>query len=151
MVITLYAEEIYNAVRTNSHREVAGVEDPDARYRAEAGTEKQGEIRRCILDACARLEGRCSRFLDNSYMDFSDNSSGWPEAFVFDFAVSERRAVGKAAPLTGAMHNFMVEYALSKFYSIVNQGELSNKHSLLAIDEGNAIDQILYTKQPPIV
>ena len=74
-----------------------------------------------------------------------------PTQFAFEFVLSERRSINNTEPLLNEMHTFMVEYALSKFYSIVNQGELSNKHSLLALDAGNNIDQILYTKQPPRV
>ena len=151
MVIELYTIEILSRIRATSHREVAAIPDADARYLAEAGTEKAEELNRCVTDAASRLYGRCSRFLSQSYETRKDNFSLLPDSYVYDFILSERRAVGKAEPLAEAMNTFMVEYALSKFYSIVNQGDLSNKHSLLAIDAGNQIDQLLYTKQPPIV
>jgi hypothetical protein len=151
MVITLYTAEIINSLRTISHREVAEIADVEARYRAEAGSEKTGEIYSCIEDAAARLSGRCARFLAGAYSTGKDNLHSLPAEYVFEFTLSERRAVNKAAPLTEAMDTFVVEYALSKFYSMVSQGDLSNKHSLLAIDAGNQIAQLLYTKQPPIV
>jgi len=151
MVITLYAEEIVNNLRSVSHREVAAIEDPDARYRAEAGSEKLEEIYRCIQEAFARLSARCSRWLQATYQHQRDNTMEIPTQFIFEFVLSERRAINNTEGLLNEMHNFMVEYALSKFYSNVNQGELSNKHSLLALDAGNNIDQILYTKKPPRV
>lgn len=151
MVITLYAEEIVNSIRTISHREVAAIEDPDARYRAEAGSEKLAEIYDCMWQAFARLSARCSRWLKATYQHKKDNVREVPTAYSFEFILSERRSINNTEPLLNEMHNFMVEYALSKFYSTVNQGELSNKHSLLAIDAGNTIDQILFTKQPPRV
>ena len=151
MVITLYTEEILNSLRSVSHREVAAIEDPDMRYRAEAGSEKMEDIYHCIWDAFARLSSRCSRWLKATYQHKRENLMDIPTQFTFEFVLSERRSINNTEPLTNEMHNFMVEYALSKFYSIVNQGDLSNKHSLLALDAGNAIDQILYTKQPPRV
>ena len=151
MVISLYAEELVKSLRAISHREVAAIEDPDARYRAEAGSEKLPEIYRCIWYAFARLSARCSRWLKATYQHQRDNVMDVPTQFDFEFVLSERRSINTSEPLLNEMHTFMVEYALSKFYSIVNQGELSNKHSLLAIEAGNNIDQILYTKQPPRV
>jgi len=151
MVITLNVEEIVSQLRAISHREVAAIEDPDARYRAEAGSEKLTEIYQCVWEAFARLSARCSRWLKATYQHTRDNVRDVPTAFTFEFVLSERRSINNTEPLMNEMHTFMVEYALSKFYSIVSQGELSNNHSLLAIEAGNNIDQILYTKQPPRV
>ena len=150
MVITLYSNEIKNSLLLTSHREVSVIEDAEARYRVEAGTEKLEEIYRCIWEAFARLSARCSRWLSAHYESTRDNVMDVPDKFTFDFVLSERRAINHDS-LIEPMHTFMVEYALSKFYSMVSQGELSNKHSLLALDAGNLIDQILYTKQPPRV
>ena len=152
MVIIIHTEDILNLLRSISHREVAAIEDPDARYRVEAGTEKMYEINRCVSEAFSRLYSRCSRWTRATYDHKRDNlpaDAGLPENYSIEFVLSERRAINKAEGLQEAMQTFMVEYALSKFYSIVSQGELSNKHSLLAVDAGNTIDQILYTKQPP--
>ena len=151
MVIVLYAEEIIKRLRSISHREVATIEDPDVRYRVEAGSEKMDEIHHCIMDAYSRLSARCSRWLVASYKHNVDNYISLPESFSFEFDLSERRSINNSDALLTEMHNFTVEYALSKFYSDVNQSELSNKHSLLALDAGNNIDRILYTKQPPRV
>lgn len=151
MVITLYTEELVELFRSISHREVALIDDPDARYRAEAGTEKMYEIHSCIMDAYSRLTARCSRWLEATYEHRRDNIMDVPSEFKFQFLLSERRSINNGEALVGEMQNFIIEYALSKFYSIVNQGDLSNKHSLLAIDAGNRIDQLLYIKQPPRV
>lgn len=151
MVITLYTKEIMDHLRSISHREVAAIDDPDARYRVEAGTEKTYEINRCVSEAISRLSTRCRRWLKSEYQHTAGDTITIPTQFDFNLVLSERRSSNNAEPLQSEMHTFAVEYALSKFYSIVNQGELSNKHSLLAIDAGNTIDQILYTKQPPRV
>lgn len=151
MVIELYTEKLVNGMRAISHREVEGIADADARYRVEAGTEKLPELYSCLEDARKRLAGRCSRFLKASYIHKIDNISDVPTSYEFEFVMSERRSIGKTEPLLEAMHTFMQEYALSKFYSHVSQGDLSNKHSLQAIEAGNLVDQLLFTKQPPRV
>ena len=151
MVIVLKTDELIKRIKTISHDEVAEIADIEARYRAEAGTEKMGEINNCIADAYARLLSACRRFLSSTSMEGRDNVTTIPAQYSFEFALSERRSLGKADALAEAMNTFMVEHALSKFYSMVGQSELSNKHSLAAIDAGNQIDTALYTKLPPRV
>ena len=153
MVITLHTKEILDKLRSISHREAESIVDADARYRVEAGTEKMYEIHHCLSDAASRMAGRksVSRYLKSWLEEMCDNGLTVPPSYEFDFELSERRAINSAVPLEEAMNTFMVEYALSKFCSIVSQVELSNKHSLLALDAGNEIDRILYTKIPPKV
>jgi len=151
MVITLYTEEIMSQLKGISHHEVAEIPDVEARYRAEAGSEKFPLIYRGISEGVGRLVRRCNRFLKGGYKITNDNAMELPPELLFDFSLSERRAVGKAEPLAEEMSKFIVHYALSQFYSFVSQGELSNKHSLLAMDSGNEIDNLLYSKIPPIL
>lgn len=151
MRIELFLEELVNGIRVISHREVSQIEDIEARYRAEAGSEKMEEIYRCIHDAVARLYSRCLRFIRSDLEVGRDNMTAIPASFVFELDLSERRSINKDIPLAEAMNTFTIEYALSKFYSIVGQSELSNKHSLLALDAGGQIDELLYYKKPPIV
>lgn len=151
MVITLYTEEIVSDLRGVSHHEVAEIPDVEARYRAEAGTEKYHLIHKCISEAVTRLARRCGRFLRGNYTVASDNAQEIPVSYTFNFDISERRAVGKAEILAETMHNFILHYALSQFYSDVSQGDLSNKHSLLAMEAGNEIDTLIYSKLPPIL
>ena len=94
---------------------------------------------------------KCRRFLRNTNAQGANNTGTLPQTYTFDFILSERRNLGNAEPLAEVMNTFMVEYALAKFYSVVSQGDLSNKHSLLAIDAGKELDVILYTKLPPRV
>ena len=151
MTIELIKSIILEDIRKKSYYECQSVPDIDARYRTEAGTEKMDEIRRDMEEGFMQLNRRCVRWLNNSYTAFADNTQPESESMVYDFKISERRANGKIEPLTDAMHRLVVEYALSKFYSTVNAVDLSNKHSLHAIDAANEIDELLYTKQPPIL
>ena len=153
MDVTLYTKNLIDDIRNKSHYEVSAITDDEARYRAEAGTEKMSEIKRCIQEAIGRLTHRISPFLNESFsFSMDDNESvptGTNEGYTFIFDMSERRADGKQEPLRNAMHSFVVHYALSFFYSSVSQMDLSNKHGVAAIDEANHLDEIIYTKKAP--
>lgn len=152
MTITITYSTLLNDLLEKSHLEVASIPDPDARYRTEAGTEKLPEIRRCLDDGAMLLKGRCARFLleDSSFTpDSSDNSLPTVVSYVYEFDLTSRRAAGKTEALKNTIENFIVHYALSKFYASVNQGEFSNKHSLLAVEASNNLDMLLFSKHPP--
>lgn len=151
MTIELIIEPIFDEIRQKSHLEVQDIQDPAQQYHVRAGLDKEDEIRRCMDDGFAQVYRRCLRFLENTYVVRSDDAPTVSDVRVYNFILSERRGANKAEPLTSAMHDLVVQYALSKFYSTVNQGELSNKHSLLALEAARTIDELLYTKKPPIL
>ena len=149
MVIELYSQEIWNDIRSKSHYEVANVTDAETRYRIEAGSEKKDEIIRCINEGVSRLYHRCWRYLKEDWKEYADNTTSLPDVFPVELVLAERRAIGKAEPLKEAMHTFVVEYALSKFYSDMAMQDISNKHSMLALDAEKRIEDLLYKKLPP--
>lgn len=151
MVITLYAATLLARLKSISHREVAEIQDAEARYRAEAGTEKEAELKQDIRDGVAMCSHRVIRFLRRTFTRTVDNTPAWPESFVYDLELSERRLANKGDALETAMNDFVLHYALSKFYSNVSQIELSNKHSVLTNEAAKNIEQLLYTKLPPSV
>lgn len=148
MVVEIFIDNLIGQMKAVSHREVAEIADVEARYRAEAGSEKANEILHCLNEGYSKLSGRLARWLRESTIVYSGVT---PQKYRFEFMISERRATNKIDSLLDAMHSFILEYAMSKFYSIVSQGELSNKHSLLAVESGNNVDQLLLTKLPPRV
>ena len=151
MTITLFTSPIFDEVRQKSHLNVQDIKDAESRDNARAGVEHTVELRRCISDGFAQLSRRCLRFLDDDISLVYGDEPSWPESYVYSFAFGERRAINKAEPLTAVMHAFVVQYALSKWYSTVSQSEQSNKYSLEAIESGNQIDALLYHKQAPRV
>lgn len=151
MVVTIYAQEVLNDLRSKSHYEVSAIENAEARYRIEAGTEKMDEIVRCINEGVARLSRVMTRWMRSAITSETDNTSSLPASWTFDLAISERRAIGKAEPLSELVQTFVVEYALSKFYSDMSVQEYSNKHSVLALDAASRLDDLMYSKMPPLV
>lgn len=151
MKIYLNVDELLFDIRNKSHQETAGILDVEERYRVEAGEHKVEELRRCLSEVSSILSRTVSRYLVDCYHQHADNDSCLPETLVYDFDLSERRMINKAQPLSDAMHSFIVHYVLAKYYATVNQTELSNKHSALTQDSASLIEEILYTKRPPIV
>lgn len=151
MTINIDTAPIVLEVRQKSHLNVQDIPDAQARYNGRAGLEKMPEITNCILDAFAQLTRRCTRFLDEVITAEGDDSRVLPQTYTYVFAFAERRAINKLEPMTGVMHDFVVAYALSKWYSTTNKTDLSNQYSLQAIDYGNQLDELLYHKQAPRV
>lgn len=151
MVVELKAQLLLIRLKSISHREVAEIPNVEARYRAEAGSEKEEDLKQCIIDGNAMCSHRVIRFLRRTYDNQVDNTPVWPDKFSYELELSERRLANKGGALQTAMADFVLHYALSEFYSHVSQGELSNKHSLLANAAAITIDNLLYTKLPPSV
>ena len=151
MTIELITAPILLEIRQKSHLEVQNIDDVVKRDNVRAGLDKLDEIKRCMNEGFAQVSRRCYRWLEDERIEYADDRSAESEVRVYEFALSERRALNKAEPLTAAMHTLVVEYALAKFYSTVNMADLSNKHSLLAIDAGDTIEALLYAKKAPRV
>lgn len=137
-------------MRQMSHLEVQDIKDVEARDNARAGLDKAQEVNRCLAHGFAQVRRRCWRFLSDemTYEKGRVTASG-DEEYVLN--LSERRGLDKAEALSSAMEKLILEYALSMFYSTVNQTDMSNKHSLRAIDAGNELEELLYAKKPPRV
>ncbi len=151
MKIILNVSELLFDIRNKSHEECAEITDAEARFRAEAGNHKNEELFRCLAEVGTALARTCIKYLDNYYQEEASNALDLPEALVYEFDFSERRADGKAQPMADAMHSYCVHYTLAKYYATVSQGELSNKHSLLTNEAAGAIRELMMYKKAPIV
>ena len=149
MTITIEFDALLKDFKEKSHLEVAVIADHDARYRAEAGTEKIAEIKRDLGEGARLLEGRCARFLSGDMPESANNAVPSDSSYIYVFDFTERRGYANAEALSALIESFIVHYALSKFYASVSQAELSNKHSTIALEASNNIDILLYTKHPP--
>ena len=151
MKITLYTAPIFYEVRQKSHLEVQNVKDVEERDNVRAGLDKSDEINRCIEEAFGQEVRLCSRFLTASYWAEVDDQGPLPESYSFEFEFSERRGVSKSESLTKALHSYAVQYAMARFYTTVNQEQMAAKHEQQAAELARQIEELLYTKQPPIL
>lgn len=149
MEITIYIPKIYSDIRVKSHRDVATIENVEARYLIEAGTEKDDEIYAGIVNANDSLKMLLHTFLVDCVIDYTDDQVQAPESYIYELDLTPRRAVGKAQPLADAMHEYLVHAALMRVYEAVNGTELRAKHEAAANAAAGQITTLLYTKARP--
>jgi hypothetical protein len=151
MRIVLEVAELLFDIRNKSHEECASITDVEARYRAEAGHHKDEEIFRSLVGVNSSLTRLVRRYLVDSIALEADDNASIPDSFVYEFEISQRRADNLTQPMADAMHDYLVHYTLAKFYATVSQGDLSNKHSALTQAAATEIEELLYTKKPPMI
>lgn len=149
MEIRLNTEAIIKDVRTKSHHEVASIPDPTLRYKAEAGTEKMGEIKRDLAAAVSYLVQECYRFLDMPGVDDANNRISDAEELVFEISGGARRLYGKEKAIAQRIHEITVDLTLNKFYASVSQADLSKQHASLAASGITSLEALLRQKRPP--
>ena len=150
MKITLSYAEILFDLQTKNREEVRSIQDPRAKYFAEAGSEKMSDIVRCIHEASLQVRSLCARFINHQRVEDASNIIEPKETDVIDFDFSERRALGKGPVLAQTLHSLIVNHALSKFYNNVQQPDLASKRAQLAADDTKLLNKLLYEKLEPV-
>lgn len=153
MKVTINTSELFFDIKNKSHHEVSSITDVDQRYVAEAGTENEHEIFRCIIEAEARVRLMCGRFLKRT-TETTDKDSDLPEevpaSYEYEFTDNARRQDNRGKVIADGMHSAIVSMALSKFYVSVNQMELAKTHDGLATSGIQLLEKMLYEKLPPV-
>lgn len=153
MNVIIKTSELFFDIRNKSHHEVSSIENVDQRYVAEAGTENEHEIFRCIIEAEARVRLMCGRFLKRT-TEVKDADSDLPEevptAYEYEFVDNARRQDNRGKVIADGMHSAIVSMALSKFYISVNQMDLAKAHDALATSGVQLLERMLFEKLPPI-
>lgn len=153
MKVTINTSELFFDIKNKSHHEVSSIDDVDQRYVAEAGTENEHEIFRCIIEAEARVRLMCGRFLKR-IIETTDEDSNLPEevptSYEYEFVDNARRQDNRGKVIADGMHSAIVSMALSKFYVSVNQMELAKTHDALATSGVQLLEKMLYEKLPPV-
>ena len=149
LTITIQRAQVLADMKVKSHAEVASMADPAARYLAELGTEKEQEASQCINDASAEvvalLRPLLSGSVDTTGTDTFDDSSD----IVFTLDVTSRKAAGLGSPLAKAIHAYIVDSAMAKYYISVAQGSLAQAHNARLASEITVINELCYRKQDP--
>lgn len=150
MTITIYYSEILFDLQNKNREEVRGITDPQARYLAEAGSEKIEEVARCIQESVASVSAMLLRFMPaQATGNESDMLSGMDDAILV-LEPSERRWPGKAKAIADVTHSLIVNMSLSKYYGTINQNELADKRNKLASSDVAILNKLLYEKLPPV-
>lgn len=151
MTITLDTKELIFDIINKSHFEVASITDAEARYKAEAGTDKQEEVERALTSARASLDQLMYKYLVPDLDTEAINQPGVPQYLTYFLRMSDRRAAGKAQPLADAMHSYLVNLTLAKFYHSVDQEKLAGTREGLAAADAQLINTLINSKQPPFI
>lgn len=149
VTITIQRAQVLADMKVTSHAEVASIEDAKARYKAEAGTEKNQQLHQCIVDAVADAESILRPFISGAATASADDAYSSTGDFTFTLEVTPRKAAGLAAPLARALHKFIVNVALSSFYRGVNQPGLAAAHDGARARDTQAIENLIYHRAAP--
>lgn len=152
VTIDISRQEIIHDVISRSHEECKAITGIEARYNAEAGTDRLELINRLFADVDSSLRSVCSRFLAEDYTKTATDipDSGKADTLPYIFDLSPRRADGKAQ-LAELIHSYLVDSILGRFYVAVGQGEFAANHAKLGGEKAQEILSYLYTKQAPIL
>ena len=151
MIITIETKEVLFDIADKSHLEVASITDAEARYRAEAGTDKGEEVERALTSSRAALDQLLFKYLVPDQDGEGSNDPGFPQYFTYTLRLSERRGAGKAQALADTMHSYLVNLTLAKFYHSVAQEQLASMREGLATADAQLLTKLINTKQPPYI
>ena len=151
LTITIKRAQVLADMKVVSHAEVASVEDAKLRYLYEAGSEKADQIHQCITDAYADAGALMRPFAQGSpaasvSADDTFSSSG---DLVFVMSMTTRKAANLETPLTAALHKYIVDDALAKFYKEVNHAALQQAHDGQLKGDIAAIEALVYRRMKP--
>lgn len=154
--VIISVTNVIGDLRLKSHLEVANIEPADLRYKIQAGTEKDEEIYQSLQDSHNALTHICRKFLSGVTLsgggNFSDDDSldSTVTEITYSFDLTERRSQVIKEPLSKAMHAYLVDSVLMKFYNSVNQEALAAVHERRCAQKQAEIEDLLYTKLKPI-
>lgn len=149
MIIQLSQAELKHDILVMSEQETASLE-PEARYAMQIGTDKMDMVERFIIRVSSDVTAALRRHLSPAYTDQADNTHTLPATLVWVLSVTERRMACSVHALTDACHSFIVNQVMMLYYESKGNAELAKYHGAAAGDDMKRIEQLIYSKQPPI-
>lgn len=142
---------ILKDMKVKSHAEVAAIKDSAERYLAELGSEKEQEANQCINDAVIEIKSVLRQMMTGmtataTVTEAFDASS---TEITFAFELTSRKSAGFAEDLGKALHPYIVDSALHKFYMSVSRPDIAERHAARLAAELAVIENIVYRKTTP--
>ncbi len=109
----------------------------------------KGQLMQFVNEAYASLTALLYRFLTPNDETRADDSLLIEEAYYFNLALTSRRGNGKMSQIADAIHSYMINAALGKYYLVNNLVELSNKRNTMAANDLQVLNGLLRSKYPP--
>lgn len=151
ITITIKRSEVLSDAKVVSHAEVATIEDATARYLYEAGGDKVQQLHQCITDAFSDASSVMRQFATGTPTQSvtADDTFASTGDLVIVLSVTTRKAAGLDAPLTAALHKYIVDDALARFYKGVNNPALQGAHEKAMPADIAAIEGLVYRRMKP--
>lgn len=129
VTINITRANVIADMRIKSQQELAPVVDDRERYIAEIGTEKLEEVNQCITDASVEVSTILLPFLTGTAGSSSATDNYDTANLVYNLSVAELPSPNFAADVTKAVHAYIVDSALAKYYLSVSRGQLAEAHA----------------------
>ena len=149
VTLTIARSSVLSDIRVKSHAEAAAISDAEERYIVEAGTEKLPEVHECITEAFAEASAILRPFLSGLATASASDSYRSTGDLTLTLDITARKAAGLAVPLTDAIHAYVVDCALARFYRAVGRPQMGDIHHNSLTDDRAAIDAIVLTRTKP--
>lgn len=149
ITVTINRTSVLADIRVKNQTEVAGIVDDKQRYLAEAGTEKTENLQQCITNAALEISASLRQFLTGYSASTSANDNYSAGTIIFTFCLTSRKSAGFAENMANAIHEYMVDSAMTKFYTDVSQDGLAAVHLNRLPQSLAVIETLCYRKQPP--
>lgn len=144
VTIMIDRASVLSDMKVKSHAQMVAMSDPKQRYLAELGSEKHEEAGQCISDAASGALALMHPLAKGS------GTGGYAVigSITFTLNLTSRKS-GVQEPLKAALHTYIVDGALARYYGAVNQPSLAQMHAARLADDGAAIEMLLFRKSEP--
>ena len=151
ITITIQRSSVLADAKVVSHAEVATIEDDKMRYLYEAGTEKAQQLHQCITDAFSDASSVMRQFATGTPAQSVTANDTFASSgdLVIAMSVTTRKAAGLETPLTAALHKYIVDDTLARFYKGVNNPSLQGAHEKAMPADISAIEGLVYRRMKP--
>lgn len=152
ITITIQRSSVLADMKVKNHHEAALIPDSKERYLVEAGTEKLPELHQCITDAFSDASAIVRPFIKSS-TESATATGNDTYASAGDLSVvlylTWRKADGLSVPLTAAIHKYIVNDALAKFYKAVAHPALTQAREAEMQKDLSTIENLLHRRGNP--
>jgi hypothetical protein len=150
VTINITRASILADMKVKSHAEVALIVDEKERYLAELGSEKVEEAQQDITDAAAEIASILRPFLTFSAgTETATDTYDTTATITYVLSVTSRKSPGLANALMKAIHAYIVDSALEKFYNSVSRTDLAQRHLAQQSAALPFIENLLYRRKSP--
>lgn len=147
--ITINRANVLADMRVKSHAEVAILADDRERYLAELGTEKLPLAHQCITDSVSEVV-ELIRPLLKSVTPESLTDGYDTDDILFSLEVSGRKADAIERRLAQAIHTYVVNASLARYYEGVSRVDIAERHRARLAPDMTIIEEICFHKNEPV-